>query len=100
MKKEIENRKQNNKDLSNEDIKNIVNDVLKENGLNKILNDNQINTINNIMINVSQSDILNKDPKAYEKQAKDLVNNIQNKAKDLNNEENRKIFTETWGCNR
>ncbi|MCQ6827904.1 DUF1002 domain-containing protein [Staphylococcus aureus] len=103
MKKEIASEKQDGKDLTREDVSKIVNDVLKENGLNKILSDNQINVVNNIMVNVSNSEILNKDPKAYEKQAKDLASNIKDKAgnlldkaKELNTEENRNILQRMW----
>ncbi len=103
MKKEIASEKQDGKNLTREDINKIVNNVLKENGLNKILSDNQINVVNNIVVNVSNSEILNKDPKSYEKQAKDLVSNIKDKAgnlldkaKELNTEENRNFLQRIW----
>ncbi|WP_117222460.1 DUF1002 domain-containing protein, partial [Staphylococcus aureus] len=79
MKQEIAKEKANG-NLSRQDVENIVDDKLKENGLNKVLSDNQINSIYNIMNNVSNSKVLNQDPKAYEQQAKKLSSDIKDKA--------------------
>lgn len=102
-KQEIAKQKQENGDLSEEEVKNIVDEKLKSNGLNKVLNDNQINTINNIMVNVSDSKVMNNDPKAFEKQAKDLSNSIKDKAGDLidkakglNTDKNRNFLQKIW----
>ena len=99
MKQEIAKEKANDNNLSRQDVENIVDDKLKENGLNKVLSDNQINSIYNIMNNVSNSKVLNQDPKAYEQQAKKLSSDIKDKAggliekaKGLNTEENRNIL--------
>ncbi|HDJ3742783.1 TPA: DUF1002 domain-containing protein [Staphylococcus aureus] len=103
MKEEIAKEKSNNNNLSEQDIQKIVDDKLKENGLNKVLSDNQINSVYNIMNNVSNSKIINKDPKAYEQQAKKLSNDIKDKAgglidkaKGLNTEENRNLLQKIW----
>ncbi|HDA2618972.1 TPA: DUF1002 domain-containing protein [Staphylococcus aureus] len=102
MKQEIAKEKANG-NLSRQDVENIVDDKLKENGLNKVLSDNQINSIYNIMNNVSNSKVLNQDPKAYEQQAKKLSSDIKDKAggliekaKGLNTEENRNILQKIW----
>lgn len=103
MKQEIAKEKANDNNLSRQDVENIVDDKLKENGLNKVLSDNQINSIYNIMNNVSNSKVLNQDPKAYEQQAKKLSSDIKDKAggliekaKELNTEENRNILQKIW----
>ncbi|HCW7827914.1 TPA: DUF1002 domain-containing protein [Staphylococcus aureus] len=103
MKQEIAKEKANDNNLSRQDVENIVDDKLKENGLNKVLSDNQINSIYNIMNNVSNSKVLNQDPKAYEQQAKKLSSDIKDKAggliekaKGLNIEENRNILQKIW----
>lgn len=103
MKQEIAKEKANDNNLSRQDVENIVDDKLKENGLNKALSDNQINSIYNIMNNVSNSKVLKQDPKAYEQQAKKLSSDIKDKAggliekaKGLNTEENRNILQKIW----
>ncbi len=103
MKEEIAKEKSNNNNLSEQDVQKIVDDKLKENGLNKVLSDNQINSVYNIMNNVSNSKIINKDPKAYEQQAKKLSSDIKDKAgglidkaKGLNTEENRNLLQKIW----
>ncbi|HIH0165774.1 TPA: DUF1002 domain-containing protein [Staphylococcus aureus] len=103
MKQEIAKEKANDNNLSRQDVENIVDDKLKENGLNKVLSDNQINSIYNIMNNVSNSKVLNQDPKAYEQQAKKLSSDIKDKAggliekaKGLNTEKNRNILQKIW----
>ncbi|MEN2448629.1 DUF1002 domain-containing protein [Bacillus sp. JR_15] len=103
MKQEIAQEKSNDKSLSEQDVKKIVDDKLRENGLNKVLSDNQVNSIYNIMNNVSNSKVMNQDPKAYEQQAKKLSSDIKDKAgglidkaKGLNTEENRNILQKIW----
>ena len=103
IKQEIAKQKQNNNDLNESDVRNIVDDVLKEKGLNKVLSDNQVNTINNLMVNVAKSNAVNQDPKAFEKQAKNLskdtqklANKAKDKLKDLNTEENRNLLQRVW----
>lgn len=103
MKQEIASEKQENKSLDNQQIENIVDEELKKSGLNKVLSDNQITVINNIMINVANSEIMNQDPKAFEKQADSLKNSIKDragglvdKAKNLDTQENRNLLQKIW----
>lgn len=103
MKEEIAKEKSDNNNLSEQDVQKIVDDKLKENGLNNVLSDNQINSVYNIMNNVSNSKIINKDPKAYEQQAEKLSSDIKDKAgglidkaKGLNTEENRNLLQKIW----
>lgn len=57
------------------------------------------------MMNVAQSDVINQDPKAYQKQANALKKDIQKQASDkldelkkLNTEESTKFPTKNLGC--
>lgn len=102
-KSEIAKQKQDNGDLSNQEVSNILDDKLKQNGLNKVLSDEQVNTLDNNMNNVANSKAMNNDPKAYQKQADKLASGIKSKAgnlidkaKDLNNEHNRNILQRIW----
>lgn len=103
MKQQIAKEKSDNTNINEQDVKKIVDDKLNENGLNKVLSDNQVNTIYNIMNNVSNSKVINQDPKAYEQQAKNLSNDIKDKAgglvdkaKEMNTEENRNLLQKIW----
>ncbi|MEW4589649.1 DUF1002 domain-containing protein [Staphylococcus epidermidis] len=103
MKQEIAQEKSDKNNLSEQDVKQIVDDKLSENGLSKVLSDNQVNSIYNIMNNVSNSKVMNQDPKAYEQQAKKLSSDIKdkaggliNKAKEMNTEENRNLLQKLW----
>lgn len=103
MKSQVAQEKENNGDVSEDKVRSIVDEVLKEKGLDNVINDNQRNTIYNIVINVSKSNVLNNDPKAFikqldkykgqlEKNHGDLINKAKDKAKSLNTEENRNIL--------
>ncbi|PCE48126.1 DUF1002 domain-containing protein [Staphylococcus pseudintermedius] len=103
MKEEIASQKQDNKNLDNQQINNIVDKELKDSGLIKVLSDKQITVINNIMINVSNSEIMNQDPKSFEKQAdslkssiKDKAGGLVDKAKSLDTQENRNFLQKIW----
>lgn len=100
IKQEIADQKQNNDNLNQDEVQKIVDDKLRENGLNNLLSDNQINNIYNIMNNVSNSKVMNDDPQAYKDNAKkvaksiqdnskDLINKAKNKADELNTDENK-----------
>lgn len=103
MKSQVAQEKENNGEVSEDKVRSIVDEVLKEKGLDNVINDNQRNTIYNIVINVSKSNVLNNDPKAFikqldkykgqlEKNHGDLINKAKDKAKSLNTEENRNIL--------
>ncbi|HDJ5786380.1 TPA: DUF1002 domain-containing protein [Staphylococcus aureus] len=107
MKEQIADEKANNDTISEDKIRSIVDEVLKDKGLSNVINDNQKNTIYNIMINVSQSQALQNDPKGFKSQIGDyknqlesnhgdLINKVQDKAKDLNTEENRNFLMKIW----
>ncbi|EKO1107695.1 DUF1002 domain-containing protein [Staphylococcus pseudintermedius] len=103
MKEEIASQKQDNKNLDNQQINNIVDKELKDSGLIKVLSDKQITVINNIMINVSNSEIMNQDPKSFEEQAdslkssiKDKAGGLVDKAKSLDTQENRNFLQKIW----
>ncbi len=92
-------QKKQDEQLTKEQVADVVNDVLKKRGLDKVLNEQQTQTIVNNMYNVSQSNVFTSNPKAFEQQAKSVSKSIQksagdllDKAKDLDTEENRNIL--------
>ncbi|MGS5982244.1 DUF1002 domain-containing protein [Staphylococcus aureus] len=103
MKSQVAQEKEDNGNVSEDKVRSIVDDVLKEKGLDGVVSDNQRNTIYNIVINVSKSNVMNNDPKSFMKQLDkykgqleknhgDLIDKAKDKAKDLNNEENRNLL--------
>ncbi|WP_317956126.1 DUF1002 domain-containing protein [Staphylococcus sp. NWU MKU2] len=103
MKSQVAQEKKDNGNVSEDKVRSIVDDVLKVKGLDSVISDNQRNTIYNIIINVSQSNVLNNDPKAFikqldkykgqlEKNHGDLINKAKEKAGSLNTEENRNLL--------
>uniref|UniRef100_UPI003F563533 DUF1002 domain-containing protein n=1 Tax=Staphylococcus shinii TaxID=2912228 RepID=UPI003F563533 len=107
MKDQVADEKQKNGDVSEDKVRSIVDEVLKEKGLDEVINENQKNTIYNIIVNVANSNILQNDPKAFKKQIGDyknqlekkhgdLIDKAKDKAKDLNTEENRNILQKIW----
>ncbi|WP_145392516.1 MULTISPECIES: DUF1002 domain-containing protein [Staphylococcus] len=103
MKSQVAKEKEDNGNVSEDKVRSIVDDVLKEKGLDGVVSDNQRNTIYNIVINVSKSNAMNNDPKSFMKQLDkykgqleknhgDLIDKAKDKAKDLNNEENRNLL--------
>ncbi|RIM88992.1 DUF1002 domain-containing protein [Staphylococcus xylosus] len=107
MKEKVADEKQKNDNVSEEKVRDIVDNSLKENGLDSVINDNQRNTIYNIIINVANSNTLQNDPKAFKKQIGDyknqleknhgdLINKAKDKAKELNTEGNRNFFQKIW----
>ncbi|WP_394882259.1 DUF1002 domain-containing protein [Mammaliicoccus sciuri] len=92
-------QKKQDEQLTKEQVSDIVNDVLKDRGLNNVINEQQTTVIINNMYNVTQGKVFQADPKAFEQQAKSVSKKIEksagdliNKAKDLNTEENRTLL--------
>lgn len=108
IKEQLADIKQNqDKQITQQQVEDTVNKVLDERGLSEILTDNQVQIINNNMVNVANSNALSSDPKAFKKNAKDILKNIEknsddlldrakDKAKDLNTKENRNILQKIW----
>src|SRR5699024_775945 len=108
IKEQLADMKQNqDKQITQQQVEDTVNKVLDERGLSEILTDNQIQIINNNMVNVANSNALTSDPKAFKKNAKNILKNIEkhsddlldkakDKAKDLNTDENRNILQKIW----
>ncbi|EKI4469105.1 DUF1002 domain-containing protein [Staphylococcus pseudintermedius] len=114
MKAQIAEAKASHQQLNSTTINQIVNQTLTERGLYQILSDHEIAVIQNIMVNVAESNVVNQDPDAFKKQATELKEMIQSQAgdklkklKDLDNEETRNflqklrdaivsIFTKIW----
>ncbi|KIX90870.1 hypothetical protein TP70_05175 [Staphylococcus microti] len=103
MKAQIADAVASDQQINELTINNIVNQTLNESGLNNVLSNNEIAVIQNIMINVSQSDVMSQDPESYKKQANELRDSIQKQAgdklealKELDNEETRNFLQRLW----
>ncbi|MEJ7542231.1 DUF1002 domain-containing protein [Staphylococcus intermedius] len=103
MKAQIAEAKASHQQLNSTTINQIVNQTLTERGLYQILSDNEIAVIQNIMMNVAQSNVVNQDPESFKKQATELKEMIHSQAgdklkklKDLDNEETRNFLQKLW----
>lgn len=96
MKEKVADEKKDGKDITDSRIQEIVNESLKNNGLDDKLNENQKNKIVNIVINVASSNVITKDPDAYKEQTSKYQDMLKkksgkalDKAKELNTDENK-----------
>ncbi|HGH0851488.1 TPA: DUF1002 domain-containing protein [Staphylococcus pseudintermedius] len=103
MKAQIAEAKASHQQLNSTTINQIVNQTLTERGLYQILSDHEIAVIQNIMVNVAESNVVNQDPDAFKKQATELKEMIQSQAGDklkklkgLDNEETRNFLQKLW----
>lgn len=103
MKSQIAEATASNQQINELTINNIVNQTLNERNLNQVLSNNEIAVIQNIMMNVAQSDVLTQDPEAFKKQANELRDSIQKQAgdkldalKELDNPETRNWLQSLW----
>ncbi len=103
MKAQIAEAKASHQQLNSTTINQIVNQTLTERGLYQILSNHEIAVIQNIMVNVAESNVVNQDPDAFKKQATELKEMIQSQAgdklkklKDLDNEETRNFLQKLW----
>lgn len=103
MKAQIAEAKASHQQLNSTTINQIVNQTLTERGLYQILSDHEIAVIQNIMVNVAESNVVNQDPDAFKKQATELKEMIQSQAgdklkklKDLDKEETRNFLQKLW----
>ncbi|HHW5139995.1 TPA: DUF1002 domain-containing protein [Staphylococcus pseudintermedius] len=103
MEAQIAEAKASHQQLNSTTINQIVNQTLTERGLYQILSDHEIAVIQNIMVNVAESNVVNQDPDAFKKQATELKEMIQSQAgdklkklKDLDNEETRNFLQKLW----
>ncbi|EOV8709331.1 DUF1002 domain-containing protein [Staphylococcus pseudintermedius] len=103
MKAQIAEAKASHQQLNSTTINQIVNQTLTERGLYQILSDHEIAVIQNIMVNVAESNVVNQDPDAFKKQATELKEMIQSQAgdklkklKDLDNEETHNFLQKLW----
>ncbi|WP_100006666.1 DUF1002 domain-containing protein [Staphylococcus pseudintermedius] len=103
MKAQIAEAKASHQQLNSTTINQIVNQTLTERGLYQILSDHEIAVVQNIMVNVAESNVVNQDPDAFKKQATELKEMMQSQAgdklkklKDLDNEETRNFLQKLW----
>ena len=80
IKTAVANAKQNNQDLSKDDIRKIVEETLKNYKLDTTVTGNQINLIVNFAVNLSKSSVISS--KSFTKTLSDLKDSIVDKAGD------------------
>ena len=91
IKTAVANAKQNNQDLSKDDIRKIVEETLKNYKLDTTVTGNQINLIVNFAVNLSKSSVISS--KNFTKTLTDLKDSIVDKAGDTFNNINLKFDT-------
>src|SRR5699024_6534435 len=107
MKEKVVEEKQENDNISEDKVRNIVNDELKAKGLDNKLNENQKDNVYNIIFNVTNLNVVNNEPKGFKKQIVDykknleknhgdLIDKTKDKATDLNTEEIRNFLQKIW----
>ncbi|MGV3273960.1 DUF1002 domain-containing protein [Staphylococcus sp. 11261D007BR] len=82
MKEQIAEATENNQQINDVTINQLVNQTLNEKGLNTILNDEEVAMIQKMMMNVAESEVIQQDPEAFKKQAKDIVSQIRKESGD------------------
>lgn len=82
MKEQIAEATENNQQINDVTINQLVNQTLNEKGLNSILNDDEVAMIQKMMMNVAESEVIQQDPEAFKKQAKDIVSQIRQESGD------------------
>ena len=92
IKTAVANAKQNNQDLSKDDIRKIVEETLKNYKLDTTVTGNQINLIVNFAVNLSKSSVISS--KNFTKTLTDLKNSIVDKAGDTFNNININFDTD------
>lgn len=91
IKTAVANAKQNNQDLSKDDIRKIVEETLKNYKLDTTVTGNQINLIVNFAVNLSKSSVISS--KSFTKTLSDLKDSIVDKAGDTFNNINLNFDT-------
>jgi len=93
IKTAVANAKQNNQDLSKDDIRKIVEETLKNYKLDTTVTGDQINLIVNFAVNLSKSSVISS--KSFTKTLTDLKNSIVDKAGDTFNNININFDTDS-----
>ena len=93
IKTAVANAKQNNQDLSKDDIRKIVEETLKNYKLDTTVTGDQINLIVNFAVNLSKSSVISR--KSFTKTLTDLKNSIVDKAGDTFNNININFDTDS-----
>ena len=98
MKGQVADKKHDKEDLTENDIKQIVDDTLKEKGMDKQLTNDQKVKIENIVINASDSKAMNDDPKSFKDQSDKLKNKLSDSVDKVKEEagENKGFFKSLW----
>lgn len=96
MKGQVADKKHENEDVDTKVVREIVDNTLKEQGLDDVLTDNEKDKVQNIIVNASNSEIMKKDPKAVSDQTSHLKDKLSKSIKDakdkVKNHEHKGFF--------
>lgn len=82
MKGDVAKEKKNNDDVSDQKINNIRDDELEDKKLDNVLSDDEKAEITNILINVKNSNVVNKNPDNFIKQTDHITKKVSDSIKD------------------
>lgn len=96
MKGQVADKKHENENVDTKVVREIVDNTLKEQGLDDVLTDNEKDKVQNIIVNASNSEIMKKDPKAVSDQTSHLKDKLSKSIKDakdkVKNHEHKGFF--------
>ncbi|WP_194747998.1 DUF1002 domain-containing protein [Staphylococcus chromogenes] len=95
MKEQVAEKKVDGESVSQQDIHDIVNETLKEKGLNSVLDDSQKQQLVTVITNISQTNIMETNPESIKEQASQLKDGLSDNIKDFN-DENDGILERLW----
>lgn len=100
MKSDVAKEKEDNKDVTPEKTNTIVDNNLKDKSLDQTLTDDEKQKIKNIIINTSNSNVVNNDPKTFIKQTNHITDkvsdSIKNQTDKLKDSDSKNWFQKLW----
>lgn len=88
MKGQVADKKHGNEKVDEQAVRDIVDETLKEKGLDDVLNDNEKIKVENIIINASNSKVMKEDPKSVSDQTSQLKNKLSKSIDDAKEKTN------------
>lgn len=88
MKGQVADKKHGNEKVDEQAVRDIVDETLKEKGLDDVLNDNEKIKVENIIINASNSKVMKEDPKSVSDQTSQLKNKLSKSIDDAKEKAN------------
>lgn len=88
MKGQVADKKHGNEKVDEQAVRDIVDETLKEKGLDDVLNDNEKIKVENIVINASNSKVMKEDPKSVSDQTSQLKNKLSKSIDDAKEKAN------------